>query len=383
MPDVRDILKEKLPPALVQPLRAAYFRLFRHPAPQTVPFDALFPAVQKHEYVPPRSVPVPVMPHPFVRQAQSLATSAYTMPEDYVAVLDDVEFCPTNNVVLRSDKRILYESLNTGQLPNIDLRALYVRSTDRIAGYATPLHSLYNNYYHDIVDGLPRLLALHGPPFDALPHIAVLHSAPLSDHQRFFVERVLPPNATLRHVPEGRRYVVEHLLFTPFKTRRFAGYMPPPYVRELRTRFGPDGPVERGRRLFISRERAGKRFITNREALLREVLEPLGFESVTLETMAPAEQLACMHQAEAVVGAHGAGLANVLFAPAGTRVIELFPAHFMVPHYFFLCQSLGHPYAAWCGTATARDPGGFAVDLAAVHERLHVLLSSPATAAAL
>ena len=43
----------------------------------------------------------------------------------------------------------------------------------------------------------------------------------------------------------------------------------------------------------------------------------------------------------AVVAPTGAGLANLVFAPAGTPVIELFPKHFTVVVYPELCHRLG------------------------------------------
>jgi hypothetical protein len=44
-----------------------------------------------------------------------------------------------------------------------------------------------------------------------------------------------------------------------------------------------------------------------------------------------------------VVGTHGAGLTNVLFSDA-VKVIEIFPSWYVLPHYLYLCRSLGHPY---------------------------------------
>lgn len=59
------------------------------------------------------------------------------------------------------------------------------------------------------------------------------------------------------------------------------------------------------------------------EAALVELLEAFGFTQVALETLSPLEQIALMAQAEVVVGAHGAGFANMLFASPETTVIEL------------------------------------------------------------
>ena len=50
-----------------------------------------------------------------------------------------------------------------------------------------------------------------------------------------------------------------------------------------------------------------------------------GFERVTLKGMPMAAQVQFFRQAEAIVGAHGAGLAHTAWCKPGTKVIEFFP----------------------------------------------------------
>lgn len=76
------------------------------------------------------------------------------------------------------------------------------------------------------------------------------------------------------------------------------------------------------RRIFISRGSRGPRAIVNERDLVR-ALAPLGVERHRLEGMPLAEQVALFHQAECVIGPHGAGLTNLAFCRPGTKVIEL------------------------------------------------------------
>jgi len=76
------------------------------------------------------------------------------------------------------------------------------------------------------------------------------------------------------------------------------------------------------RRLFIARAGRGPRSIVNERELLA-ALRPLGFQRCRLESMSLAEQVAVLHRAECVIGAHGAGLTNLLFCRAGTVVVEI------------------------------------------------------------
>ncbi len=77
-------------------------------------------------------------------------------------------------------------------------------------------------------------------------------------------------------------------------------------------------------RLYIGRGDARERRLTNEAALLR-VLEPAGFVPITLSGRTVAEQVGLFARAEAVIGLHGAALANTIFCGPGTSVLEIFP----------------------------------------------------------
>ena len=60
------------------------------------------------------------------------------------------------------------------------------------------------------------------------------------------------------------------------------------------------------------------------------------FSSMTMRQQVEAAQAACV-----IMGAHGAGLSHVLFAPPGAHVLELQPPAFQRPHFI--------AYAYWAG----------------------------------
>jgi capsular polysaccharide biosynthesis protein len=77
-----------------------------------------------------------------------------------------------------------------------------------------------------------------------------------------------------------------------------------------------------GRRIYISRERRGHGKISNENELFRE-LALIGFEKVVPEALSFDEQIATFQQAEWIIGAHGAGLTNVIFSQPGCKLIEI------------------------------------------------------------
>lgn len=94
------------------------------------------------------------------------------------------------------------------------------------------------------------------------------------------------------------------------------------WLRRRALEAGLVSPDPGTRRLFISRRDAPSRKMTNEDEVVH-ALAPLGFKSVELSTLGFAEQVSLFGQAEIVVAPHGAGLANIIFAPAACRLVEL------------------------------------------------------------
>ena len=74
--------------------------------------------------------------------------------------------------------------------------------------------------------------------------------------------------------------------------------------------------------LFVSRRDSPNRVLLN-EAEIADALTRRGFKTIVPGEMRFAEQVRSFSRARMVVGAHGAGLTNVMFAPAHARVLEI------------------------------------------------------------
>ncbi len=125
-----------------------------------------------------------------------------------------------------------------------------------------------------------------------------------------------------------------------------AGWPVPEAVRlveEFGATVGAAGASAAGERIYVSRARAKRRRVTNEEALWA-MLEGRGFKQVFLEEMTWAEQIGAFRGAREIVAAHGAGLANLVFCEAGTRVVELFHRAYVNPCYWRLAALKGLDY---------------------------------------
>ena len=80
------------------------------------------------------------------------------------------------------------------------------------------------------------------------------------------------------------------------------------------------------------------------EAELEAQLSRLGFAIVLPESLSVLQQAKLFGAAQFVVGAHGAGLTNLVFAPPGAALLELFHPQYRKTCYANLAAACGHQY---------------------------------------
>jgi hypothetical protein len=179
------------------------------------------------------------------------------------------------------------------------------------------------SYTHWLIDYLPRLALC---PDAKLP---LLTNAPLGRHQRAALALLGVDDARLVALDYPAAYEVRRLHYPSLAS---SCIVPPHSFRPelidwLRQSFAqcfaPGGKAER--RLFISRAGMpyahGLRLINHEE--IEAAAERLGFEIVMPEKLGFAEQIAMFSGARVIVGAHGSGFANMVFAPKGAAIIEM------------------------------------------------------------
>lgn len=104
---------------------------------------------------------------------------------------------------------------------------------------------------------------------------------------------------------------------------------------------GCDGKGCEGRKVYLHRARGGWRYVENEDEVCA-FLESRGFEILRPEMLSVAEQVRICSRARVLVGMHGAGLTNLLWAPRAS-LIELCGSY-GGSDYVRLARSLGNPY---------------------------------------
>ena len=97
---------------------------------------------------------------------------------------------------------------------------------------------------------------------------------------------------------------------------------------------------------------------------------------VQTEKMTLQEQIDLFAEAGMIIGPHGAGIQNALWAPRGCRVLELVNARYFSGVYWTLAESLGQPYGLVAGaSAQGGDPlqEGYACDARLIREAIEKL----------
>ena len=113
----------------------------------------------------------------------------------------------------------------------------------------------------------------------------------------------------------------------------------------LRDKLAPQRSTPSGKLILNRRDSRRMHF----EEPGMELLQRAGFKVVFSEDLTFREQIALFSGAEAVLAAHGAGLANLVFCPEGTQVLEVFPAGYSMASILVLSTAANLQYSCAFG----------------------------------
>ena len=206
-----------------------------------------------------------------------------------------------------------------------------------------------DNYAHCLLQSVPRL--------DLLRRAFGLEA------DRFLVNDAVPPPTVealeILGIPADRLYVVPSRGAPAYRceTLRVAtsphmhDFGVPWTAAFLNELFLPDPPERTSRRIYVCRG-VSRRAVLNEEEVFA-LLEPFGFEAITMDGRSIGEQAALFASAAVIVATHGAALANLVFSRPGTTVIELMGTNTASPVFAFLAWRRGLDYQMIMGTEPA------------------------------
>lgn len=200
------------------------------------------------------------------------------------------------------------------------------------------------SYYHWLLDCLPRLLWLESQP--TLRQLPIVTGPALSASAREMLDLLGLQQARLIPLRYDEALQAAEAFFSSSFSQDM--FLHPAAIDWLVNRLGTKQSTQHKRRLLISRNDAGGRRLDN-EAEVFELLEKHGFERVLASALSVRQQIDLFSQAEIIVGPHGAGLVNALFAPEGAIVIDIQNVRQTVPFFQTLTRQRKQSFVAVAG----------------------------------
>jgi len=191
---------------------------------------------------------------------------------------------------------------------------------------------LSKNYFHWVIDYLPYIAAAKM----ADRKIKFLCSENLTQYQLQALNCLKIEPQLILHSD----WIVAENVIVP-KTRHLSGSPTIQTLEFLRKSFeslAPDSE-DTNPRLYVSR-RYSSRALQN-EAEIERILDENGFEILYLERISFTDQIRKFANSDIIIASHGAGLTNILWCKAGTKVIEVTSPNVFNPCYRNLSDQIG------------------------------------------
>ena len=280
----------------------------------------------------------------FVAQGKYFREGWFDRPEIFVCELPQAYLHPGSGLVCTRELKMVAD------LPyRIPLFQPYGRRKPRHAHQVPGLCSSISycvswNYYHWMIDCLPRLhsLALAEPR----EKVTLLMPDSLGRIQRESLACVLPAHFELRFYPADTWLQVERFLWPSLVSGRGNACLPAEYYDSIRrpvwARLGLSPTPQPRERLYLTRRKASRRRILNEDALV-QLLYRYQFTTIELEDLSFREQVELFHRAAFVLGPHGAGF-NLLLFSGPIEIVVLHPNPVPQNQFHTLAKGLGQNY---------------------------------------
>lgn len=289
--------------------------------------------------------------------AEFLQSYQYSYRPDFIYEIENVRLLGPKGVGITRNGVILEDSITMpGQgrietsiqasyahYPLLTMESIYTsyRSSARTSqtiDCACSLFSRWNNYYHWILEHLPKLRAIefYKDKMKTQPKFIIPNNPP--SYIRETLE-ILGIKSSNRLQWESPAIDVKNFVLPSYPEAN------PENLHWLRTNLRDstqkNKPEKTPNRIYISRKKALKRQIKNEREFLN-LLNDFGFERVYAEDLSVQDQIRLFSNADKVIGPHGAGLTNMIWGDKMT----IFEIHndYVRDHYYVLANNLGHDY---------------------------------------
>lgn len=212
------------------------------------------------------------------------------------------------------------------------------------------------NFYHYMVETTAILLHVVDYFSSKFPRLVVLIRPPIRENEKI-IQNYLESrysNIVFHEVEENQQIHTDCLLqhrnkpLCPFRSpcRRQDLFL----LAEIFKEALGIALRDHSRNIYICRTDTRVRKITN-ESRLIEILKKKNFIIVAPGQLSFRDQVELFSSARCVVGAHGAGLTNMMHMKPGGKIIEIFGNNYVQGAYMWMSKLMGHEYRYVIGEA--------------------------------
>ena len=189
-----------------------------------------------------------------------------------------------------------------------------------------------NNYWHWLFDVLPRTGILNKSNFKLKPDYYLAPSLSKKYQNQSLAELKIQAHSLIdgeknKHISCDNLITVDHPVNFNNDPSKSIQNIPIWIIKWLREKYIKNSYKNSNiyKKIFINREldsNLSVRKITNNKEV-KNLLIKLGFKIVTLSNYSFKEQVRLFNNAKFIIGLHGGGFANLVFARSGTKIIEI------------------------------------------------------------
>ena len=269
-----------------------------------------------------------------------------TQPVDLISVTNaSVYLSGSRYLVSTSDGTVVSRAgINNTRLAEIPWEThRHLHGTSFILGNSAGAR----NYYHWTLDLLPKLGYLENSGFklNSIDHFLVRDAK--TPFQIESLKKLGIDESRIVETANQPNLICDTVLQIPLKHKINMSMHPfvPKWVNSV---FNESDSLlkkpSKKLKLYLKRSSGSRRGIKNADDL-EKMLAENGFETATMDGLSISQQAHILAQAETIISPHGGALTNMVYAPPGTKIIELFGTH-VLPYYFGLANLCKHEYHA-------------------------------------
>lgn len=222
--------------------------------------------------------------------------------------------CREGSFQMEGRRRLSEDSLCAHMLPG---------PPQRLEGAWTSIASNWGdgrNYFHWITDNLTRLRLREQLPEQTNIILPVSNAPYIAETLEMLGLK------TFAHCPPKTHLNIERFYFC--SPLAMSGVWNPLGFDWLRERFTPFfAPPRSGPPVFLTRR--GNSRIPEQLSQIEQTFEAKGFAVTDCAQMSVKEQIKAVSGAPAIAGIHGAAMTNILWAPSGTPVLEIYESRYL------------------------------------------------------